>query len=81
MARGYKRRIDAMPRIAVDMDEWVFDRINDHAMRCGVSWVCVGRELLRCAVEDGRLEEYYPSEQPLALPNSASKNRDVKGHR
>ena len=62
MAKGYRRHAFAMPRIAVDMDEYVFEAINEHAARCGVSWVCVARELLRCAVEDGKLEEYYPDE-------------------
>lgn len=63
MARGYRWRPSAMPKIAVDMDEWVFQEINEHAARCGTSWTAVAREVLRCAVEDGKLREYYPDEQ------------------
>jgi hypothetical protein len=45
------------------MYEYVFDAINDHAFRCGESFTTVACELLRCAVEDGKLEEYFPVEQ------------------
>lgn len=63
MAKGYRWRPSAMPKIAVDMDEHVFQAINEHAAKRGVSWTGVARELLRCAVEDGKLEEYYPDDR------------------
>jgi len=63
MARGYRRAPWADPRISVEMYEYVFDAINDHAFRCGESFTTVACELLRCAVEDGKLEEYFPVEQ------------------
>jgi hypothetical protein len=63
MAEGHYRHEYAGPRIMVEMDQHVFDAINAHAEWCGDAFTTVARELLRCAVEDGRLEEYYPSKE------------------
>lgn len=60
MAEGYYTSPDSDPRITVTMYQWVFDAINAHAFRCGESFTTVACELLRCAVEDGKLEEYFP---------------------
>jgi hypothetical protein len=42
------------------MDQHVFDEVNKHAARVNRPFSDVARELLRCAVEDGKLDEYYP---------------------
>jgi len=38
----------------------IFDAVNEHAIRVNRPFSDVARELLRCAVEDGKLDEYYP---------------------
>ena len=60
MAEGHYLTDDSDPRICIMMDQHVFDAINDHAAACGEPFSTVARELLRCAVEDGKLNEYYP---------------------
>ena len=60
MAEGHYLTDDSDPRICIMMDQHVFDAINAHANRCREPFSNVARELLRCAVEDGKLDEYYP---------------------
>ena len=63
MAEGHYLTEDSDPRICIMMDQHVFDAINAHAERCMEPFGVVARELLRCAVEDGKLDEYYPRPQ------------------
>jgi hypothetical protein len=60
MAEGHYLTEGSDPRICIMMDQHVFDAINAHANRCREPFSNVARELLRCAVEDGKLDEYYP---------------------
>ena len=60
MAEGHYLTEDSDPCICIMMDQHVFDAINAHANRCREPFSNVARELLRCAVEDGKLDEYYP---------------------
>jgi hypothetical protein len=60
MAEGHYLTDDSDPRICIMMDQHVFDAINAHSAKCGEPFTTVARELLRCAVEDGKLDEYYP---------------------
>lgn len=62
MAEGYYASPESNPRITVTMYQWVFDAINEHAERLGEPFTVVACELLRCAVEDGKLGEYFPVE-------------------
>jgi len=63
MAEGHYLTDDSDPRICIMMDQHIFDAINAHAERCGEPFSNVARELLRCAVEDGKLDEYYPKKR------------------
>ena len=63
MAEGHYLTDDSDPRICIMMDQHVFDAINAHANRCREPFSNVARELLRCAVEDGKLDEYYPTKR------------------
>ena len=60
MAEGHYQSEDSDPRICIAMDQSVFDAINAYAAEINESFSAVARELLRCAVEDGKLDEYYP---------------------
>jgi len=60
MAEGHYLTEDGDPRICIMMDQHVFDAVNEHAARVNRPFSDVARELLRCAVEDGKLDEYYP---------------------
>ena len=63
MAQGHYLYIDSDPRICITMDQHVFDAINQHAAKCREPFQNVARELLRCSVEDGKLQEYYPTQR------------------
>lgn len=61
MAEGHYVTKDSDPRICIMMDQHVFDAINAHAKRCREPFGSIARELLRCSVEDKKLNEYYPT--------------------
>ena len=60
MAEGHYLTEDSDPRIVITMDQHVFDAVNRHALLVNQTFSNVARELLRCAVEDGKLDEYFP---------------------
>lgn len=79
MAEGYYQAEDSDPRICIAMDQSVFDAINAHAAEVNESFSAVARELLRCAVEDGLLQDYFPKLSGRDGPSVSAKRRGRAG--
>jgi len=79
MAEGHYQSEDSDPRICIAMDQSVFDAINAYAAEVNESFSAVARELLRCAVEDGLLQDYFPKLSGRDGPSASAKRRGRAG--